>query len=108
MRPRLRGMASPQGPIAATPPVAARVIAFASILAGGLCGGLIGYGFMGLECDDGCSTLQGVGALVGAVLGAVGIGIVAVLVLRAMGEWQTIREREALRNDGSTSSEVDS
>jgi hypothetical protein len=32
------------------------------------------------------------GALVGAILAAIGMSVVAVLVLRAMGEWRHIRE----------------
>jgi hypothetical protein len=69
------------------PSTGARVLAFAAILVGGLCGGLIGYGFTDLQCADGCATLAGGAGLLGAVLGAVGVGIVAVLALRAMGEW---------------------
>jgi hypothetical protein len=71
------------------PSTGARVLAFTAILAGGLCGGLIGYGFMDLQCTGDCSTLAGVAGLVGAVLGAVGVGVVAVLALRAMAEWNT-------------------
>ena len=70
------------------PSTGARVLAFVSILVGGLCGGLIGYGFTDLQCSDGCTTLAGGAGLLGAVIGAVGVGIVAVLAMRAMGEWQ--------------------
>lgn len=88
-------MTDATGPTAATPSVLARVLAFSSILLGGLCGGLIGFAFVGLDCEGSCSTWQGVGALVGALVGAVGIGIVATLALRAMGEWETIKARDA-------------
>ncbi len=71
------------------PPTGARVLAFLAILVGGLCGGLIGYGFTDLQCAEGCSTLAGGAGLLGAVVGAVGVGVVAVLALRAMGEWRT-------------------
>ena len=57
-------------------------------------GGLIGFAFTDLQCDDGCSTLAGVGGLIGAVVGAVGVAIVAVLTLRAMDEWNTIQARD--------------
>jgi len=69
------------------------VLAFISILVGGLCGGLIGYGFTGLECEGDCSTWLGFGTLVGALLGAGGIAVVASLAMRAMGEWSTIRTK---------------
>jgi hypothetical protein len=69
------------------PPTAARVLAFVAILVGGLCGGLIGYGFTDLQCTGDCTVVAGGAGLLGAVIGAVGVGVVAVLALRAMGEW---------------------
>lgn len=71
------------------PPTGARVLAFVAILVGGLCGGLIGYGFADLQCTGDCTTTAGGAGLLGAVIGAVGVGIVAVLALRAMAEWRT-------------------
>lgn len=71
------------------PSTGARILAFAAILVGGLCGGLIGYGFTDLQCADDCATLAGGAGLLGAVIGAVGVGVVAILALRAMGEWKT-------------------
>jgi len=76
------------------PPTGARVLAFVAILVGGLCGGLIGYGFTDLQCTGDCGLLSSVIGLVGAVVGAVGVGVVAVLALRAMGEWRTIARRD--------------
>jgi hypothetical protein len=76
------------------PSVGARVLAFVAILVGGLCGGLIGYGFTDLQCTDDCTGLASGMGLLGAVLGAVGVGVVAVLALRAMGEWRTVQHRE--------------
>ena len=85
-------MANPPAPDdyapSALPPTGARVLAFAAILVGGLCGGLIGYGFTELQCTDGCAGLAAGDWVLGAVLGAVGVGVVAVLALRAMGEWR--------------------
>jgi hypothetical protein len=72
----------------ALPSTGARVLAFVAILVGGLCGGLIGYAFVDLQCTGDCTTLSGVGGLVGAAIGAIGVGVVAVLALRAMGEWR--------------------
>lgn len=74
----------------ALPPTGARVLAFVAILVGGLCGGLIGYGFVELQClDDDCTLVAGMVGLLGAVIGAMGVGVVAVLALRAMAEWNT-------------------
>ena len=69
----------------------ARALAFISILIGGL----IGYGFVDLQCQGDCSTAAAVGAFVGAIVAAVGTAVIAVLVLRAMGEWrQILAERQ--------------
>jgi hypothetical protein len=73
----------------ALPSSGARLLAFAAILFGGLCGGLIGYAFVDLQCTGDCGVLAGAIGLLGAVVGAVGVGIVAVLALRAMAEWNT-------------------
>ena len=71
----------------ALPSTGARVLAFVAILVGGLCGGLIGYGFADLQCTGDCTSLAGAAGLLGAAIGAIGVGIVAILALRAMGEW---------------------
>ncbi len=76
------------------PSTGARLLAFAAILVGGACGGLIGYGFTDLQCSGDCTTLSGAMSLLGAVIGAAGVGVVAVLALRAMGEWRTIERRD--------------
>src|SRR5438067_2228551 len=78
----------------AVPSRGARVLAFASILVGGLCGGLIGFSVTRLECVGDCTTNKSVGALIGAVVGALGVAVIAVLALRAMGEWKTIQDRD--------------
>ena len=72
----------------ALPPSGARWLAFASILIGGLCGGLIGFAYIDLQCDGDCGLWTGLGALIGAVAGAVGLAVVAILTLRAMDEWR--------------------
>jgi hypothetical protein len=76
------------------PSTGARILAFVAILVGGLFGGLIGYGFTDLQCADDCSGLAGGMGLLGAVLGSVGVGVVAILALRAMGEWRTVQHRD--------------
>lgn len=79
------------GVTSALAPAGARILAFASIIVAGTCGGLIGWAVADLQCHGNCATITGVGALVGAVIGAGGVAVVAVLVLRAMGEWRTIQ-----------------
>lgn len=45
--------------------------------------------------ESGCPVLAALGGLVGAVAGALGVAVMAVLALRAMGEW-----RKDLEPDG--------
>ena len=75
-------------PLSALPSRLARGLAFAAILLGGLAGGLIGFGFVDLQCSGDCTTAATIGAAIGAVVAAAGTAVVAVLVLRAMGEWR--------------------
>jgi hypothetical protein len=69
-----------------------------AILLGGLAGGLIGYTLVKLQCDGTCATQRGLGTLIGAIIAAAGMSVVAVLVLRAVGEWKEIEQRR----DGDT------
>lgn len=85
---------SEQRPLSAIPPVTARVIAFVVILFGGLAGGLIGYALVDLQSTNASAVATGLGLLVGAVICAGGMAIVAVLALRAMGEWREITDRD--------------
>ena len=78
----------------ALPSTGARVLAFVSILMAGVCGGIIGYAFADLQCEGDCSVQRGLGALVGALIGSIGVAVVATLALRAMGEWRIIQHRE--------------
>lgn len=82
-------MTSPPEPAApsAIPPRGARIAAFAAVLVGGLCGALIGYAMADLQCDGTCHLQKGLGVLVGGLLAAVGVALVAVLYLRATNEW---------------------
>jgi hypothetical protein len=77
----------PSGPTA-LPAVKARVVAFAVIVVAGLSGLLIGAALVRIQCSGDCATPTGLGALTGGVLAAAGVAVVAVLVLRAMGEWR--------------------
>lgn len=77
----------------AVAPPAARVAAFATILLGGLCGGLIGYALVDLQTTGNPTVALGLGVLIGAICCAGGVAVVAVLVLRAMNEWRTIQHQ---------------
>jgi hypothetical protein len=81
-------------PLTALPSVRARVLAFAAIVVAGVCGGLIGSSFASLQCTHHCATPTGIGAIAGAVIAAAGVAVVAVLTLRAMGEWRRISEEQ--------------
>ena len=84
----------PRRPLSALPSARARALAFVAICVGGLAGALIGYGFVDLQCTGSCATPDAIGGLVGAALAAAGTAVVAVLALRAMGEWRQLGDRE--------------
>lgn len=87
-------MTDQERPLSALPSPAARAAAFIAILVGGLAGGLIGYTLVKLQCDGECAAPRGIGTLVGTLIAAGGMSVVAVLVLRAVGEWRQIEQRE--------------
>lgn len=78
--------------VTAVAPLRIRVLSFLAICGGGLLGGMIGWAFVRLQVSGDTTVPQAVGALVGAVLCAAGIAVVATLVLRAVNEWRTIQE----------------
>jgi len=82
------------GPASAAPSVGSRILAFAAILVAGVCGGVIGYAFIDLQCEGDCGVQTGLGALVGSVGAAIGVAVIAVLTLRAMGEWSAGGQRQ--------------
>lgn len=88
---------APEGPASALPPVGARVLAFAGIVVGGASGLVIGMGVVNVQCTGDCSTPAAIGGLVGALTGALGVAVVAVLALRAMGEWRTVQHGAGAR-----------
>ena len=87
-------------PVSALPSTRARVLAFAAILVAGVCGALIGASLVNVQCRGDCATSSGLAALIGALVSAGGVAVVAVLVLRAMGEWKQISEEELAGDDG--------
>ena len=78
----------------ALPSVGARVLAFGAIVIAGICGGFIGFAFVDLQCTGDCGTAEAIGAIIGALGAAIGTAVIAVLVLRAMGEWHEIQDRQ--------------
>lgn len=83
-------MSDPRPVDSALPSTGARALAMAAIVVAGICGGLIGWKVTSLQVDD-AGALAGLGGLLGAAIAAGGVAVVAVLVLRAMGEWHTIQ-----------------
>ena len=90
------GLRVPQ-PINAAPPLQARVISLVGVLVGGLLGALIGYGVTEL-LTGGNSILAALGALVGGVGCAVGVGIIVSLTLRAMNEWNVVKHPDDINS----------
>jgi len=64
-----------------------------SILVAGAAGGLIGWALVDVQCTGECGAGTTIGAVVGALGAAIGTAVIAVLVLRAMGEWHEIQDR---------------
>ena len=82
--------AVPRAAVDDTPPPmlpsrTAYLLAFGAVVLAGLFGAVIGFGVTDIGSTSDVATF--LGTLVGAVIGAVGVGVVAVLVLRAMAEW---------------------
>jgi len=73
----------------AAPSRKAQLLAFSGIVVAGICGALAGYAFGDLQCDEGCALQAALWALGGALVAAIGVGIVATLALRAMNEWNS-------------------
>jgi hypothetical protein len=71
------------------PSRAAFLIAYLGVVVSGLFGAAIGFGLVDAQCHGGdCTVPKAIGAIVGAICAAVGVGVVAVLALRAMAEWR--------------------
>jgi hypothetical protein len=90
-----------QGNLEGSRPALSRVAvfgAFAAVVAAGLCGALIGSGLVAIDCQGDCGTAQGLGALIGGVAGALGVAIVAVLVMRALAERGSTRVAHELND----------
>ena len=79
--------------LSALPSPMARIVAFLSIIAGGFAGAVIGHALVDVQCAGDCTTGRGLGILIGALSTAGGMSVVAVLGLRAIGEWRQLGDR---------------
>lgn len=80
--------------LSALPSVAARAIAFIGIIIAGFAGALIGYSLIELQCEGSCDLPNSIGLVSGATISAIGMSIVVVLVLRAVGEWRELEDHK--------------
>lgn len=73
----------------ALPKLWIRIAAMLSIAMGGVFGAAIGNGLARASCglDASCVKTRGIAIVLGALITAAGIAVVAVLSLRAMDEW---------------------
>jgi len=74
--------------------VRARAIAFAGILLAGIAGAEMGYLMIDVQCSGSCAVPNGIGMSVGSLIGAAGMSVVAILALRAIGEWRELADKE--------------
>lgn len=84
----------PERSVSALPSSRARVLAFLAIIVAGVCGALIGWSLVSLQCDGNCAVPEAIGLLTGGIVAAGGVAVVAVLTLRAMGEWRRIQDEQ--------------
>lgn len=68
----------------------ALLAAVGAVFVGGMLGAAIGFGLARASCTGACVSYEAAGLIIGSASGAGGVGVVAVLVLRAMAEWQQI------------------
>jgi hypothetical protein len=62
-------------------------VAFGAIIVAGVCGGLIGWAMVDLQCAGTCTTPKSIGAILSTLAFAGGTAVVSVLALRALAEW---------------------
>ena len=79
--------------LSALPSPLARALAFSGIILGGVAGALIGYALVGANNDSVSEVARGLGVLLGGLSFSTGTAVIAVLVLRAIGEWRDIGDR---------------
>lgn len=72
------------------------VTTFCTIVMGGAAGAAIAFGLINIGCHGNCATPKSFAVLGGALIGTVGVAVIAVLVLRAMVEWEQHQAREKI------------
>lgn len=77
----------------ARPSKRAQVLAFLAICIAGASGGLIGYAYQNIQCDEDCGISIGFFTLLGSAVASIGVAIIVVLILRAMEEWQSGKKK---------------
>jgi hypothetical protein len=70
------------------PSLLSRVLVVGAVVGTGALGALIGWAVVDLQCTGDCEVQTGLGGLIGAVLAAVGTGLICVLAVQAMAEWR--------------------
>lgn len=70
------------------------VATFCMIVMGGSAGAAIAFGLVDIGCHGNCATPRSVAILGGALIGSIGVAVIAVLVLRAMVEWELHQARQ--------------
>jgi hypothetical protein len=70
------------------PTLLSRVLTAGAVVAAGAMGALIGWAVVDLQCTGDCDVQTGLGGLIGAVLAALGTGLICVLAVQAMAEWR--------------------
>lgn len=75
------------------PPRRAFVLSYLGVVVAGLLGAAIGAGLVDAMCRGDCTANVAAGAVTGAIVAAVGVAVVAVLMLRAMHEWNQYQAR---------------
>lgn len=73
----------------------ARVIAFIGILVAGIAGAAMGYLMVDVQCSGSCAVPNGIGMFIGSLIGALGMSVVAILALRAIGEWRELSDKKS-------------
>jgi hypothetical protein len=66
----------------------AYLLAFFAVVVAGAFGGIIGFGLVDISCEGDCEVPKVFATFLGSIFAAGGVGVVAVLVLRAMAEWK--------------------
>ena len=68
---------------------------------------MIGFAFTDLQCSGSCTGASGISALIGAIVGAGGVGVVSILALRAMNEWKSKSEPQIDTGNGPQQDSID-